>query len=299
MLLYLVNKVIHRSYLPGHGPWNERLTSRCMFVFIKSLNSTGLNISLLNLIGMATDHFVAITKPLHYQAIMTKRRISVAIVLFWLVAIVCGFSDFFSALRFLPFTSGKFNYCEVVWLTQYQEEYVAFVLAFLCLGAMTVMYKLIYNTVKSRERPSQQGVTETNKRDRKALITTLLIVGTFVVCWLPMCLFQIILIAIVKLSPGTLTSIRDSLKHADQFLFDLLLLNCICDPIVYAVRMTEIRLGYKRLCCRKQQAVRADSRTQYTRTSLLQNPEPITDLIKNENQHSLRLMAPLSAESQV
>ena len=49
--MYIMNKVLNQSYPPGVGPWSGRVTSRCMFIFIKSLNSTGLNISLLNLMG--------------------------------------------------------------------------------------------------------------------------------------------------------------------------------------------------------------------------------------------------------
>ena len=39
------------------------------------------------------------------------------------------------------------------------------------------------------------------------------------------------------------------LLKADQHLYNLLLLNALLDPIVYAVRIREVRVGYIRLFC--------------------------------------------------
>ena len=40
------------------------------------------------------------------------------------------------------------------------------------------------------------------------------------------------------------------LLRADQHLYNLLLLNALLDPIVYAIRIREVRVGYIRLFCR-------------------------------------------------
>ncbi len=40
------------------------------------------------------------------------------------------------------------------------------------------------------------------------------------------------------------------LLKADQHLYNLLLLNAFLDPIVYAIRIREVRVGYIRLFCR-------------------------------------------------
>jgi len=243
-----------------------------MFVFIKSLNSASLNISLLNLIGMACDHWLAILRPLHYHSIMTRRRVSLLILIFWILALLFGFSDFFTGIQFWQYFREYYNFCEIVWLTPYQDEYVTFALALGCFGLMSVIYWLIYRKVKSRDIASQSRANNAGgRREKKALVTTLLIVGTFVLCWLPMCLFQLTLITIVKLSPETLQNNAATLRCADQFLFDLLLLNCIADPIIYAVRIQEIRLGYKRLCCFlcfKHQLTRQASRNTLVQKSL-------------------------------
>ena len=36
-------------------------------------------------------------------------------------------------------------------------------------------------------------------------------------------------------------------RRVDYYLFDLILLGCVADPIIYAVRMRPVRLGYARI----------------------------------------------------
>ena len=246
VILHILNIAVNPTYYPGIGPEKARLRSRCTFMVIKALNTTALNSTLLNLMGMAIDHFLAIVKPLHYPTLMNKQRASLIISLFWVIAILCGFSDFMSGYPKYPRFSHQYNYCEFIFLTKYQDEYTIFSTALLCAIIMTISYVRIVNVISRRH----QGIDmhqESAVRNRKAVITTLLILGTFVICWLPMCLFQMILIIQVKIDPAPLQKWLHILSKADMFLYDLLMLNATCDPIIYAVRMREIRLGYRRL----------------------------------------------------
>jgi hypothetical protein len=241
-MMYVVNKVVNQSYQPGVGPWGSRLTSRCMFIIIKCLNSTGLNIALLNLMGMAIDHFIAILKPLHYPTIMNKRRVSSMICLLWAISLIAGFSDFLSGFRLYQYNKDYYNYCELIWLTPYNDEYMTFALALVCLVVMLVIYIRIYIKIKHRQRPDQVVQAHNMKRNKKPLVTTLFIVGTFMFCWLPMCFFQVSLIVLVKVNPEALQSMTGILRYADQYLYDLLMFNCIANPIIYAVRTYEVNL---------------------------------------------------------
>ena len=255
-MLYIMNKVWFRNYQPGQGPWDGRLRYRCTFILIKCLNSIGLNTSLLNLMGMAIDHFMAINKPLLYSTIRKTKKIIIMIAGLWVVAILAGFSDFLSGINIDDMFTAKLNYCELIWLTDYHDEYLTFVLAFLCLGVMLFIYIKICIKIHHRHtglnirQHIRQNQNRDNMLNRKPIITTLLIVGSFVLCWLPMCLFQIILIIVVRVNPMVLRKFTTTLQDVDQYLYDLLLLNCIIDPIIYAVRMPEVRLGYQRLFMR-------------------------------------------------
>ena len=271
VILHFVNQIYHPIYPWGVGPSDTRLRSYCMRMVLRALKTTALNSSLLNLMGMAIDHFLAILKPLHYPSLMNKQRASIFIGTFWLIATVCGFSDFLSGYpKYRKFK--HINYCEFVYLTKYQEEYTVFAIAALCFVTMIFTYIRILSTIRKRHRNLEQLRLETVHRNKKAVITTLLILGTFVLCWLPTCLFQITMIIAVYVNRDMVFRWHRSfpiLAKVDPYLFDLLLINAICDPLIYATRMPEIRNGYKRICLQCASRKKRRPGGELTNTSML------------------------------
>ena len=143
VMFHIVNKVVNPVCYPAHGPYHKRLQSRCAYFIIKCLNTTAINMTLLNLTGMAVDHYVAILKPFHFQRILSKRRYIVMIIALWSLALLCGFSDFLSVFPDWDqweLYEDKFNLCEFVFLSPYQEEYTVFPLAAICLCTMVFSY---------------------------------------------------------------------------------------------------------------------------------------------------------------
>ena len=243
VILYVINKVTNPGTKAGVGPVWMRIKSRCGFMIIKALNTMGLNIMLMNLMGMALDHYLAILKPLHHSTLLDKGRTTIMIITFWLVAFVSGFSDFLSPLWELKtYLRLHHNYCEFAWLSPYQEEYTVFAIALVCLCLMVFMYTRIYHRVRSRiQREDMVKIA----RNRHALLTTLLILGSFMLCWLPTCLFQIALLVITNVKPQMLDSIYQCLLIVDKYFYDLLILNTLCDPIIYVIRINEVQTGYR------------------------------------------------------
>lgn len=296
------------------------MKAKCASVIIKALNTTGLNITLLNLMGMAIDHYVAILSPLQYYRILSTRKTNTFICILWIIAFLSGFSDFYSPLWDLT-TFKKFqksyNYCEYIEKSSYSEEYTTFAIAISCYIVMLNVYLKIYCNVKKMRRgavvvggerrnstvhkrrksssessmyysnngdadfnnykdsnhknsnknnklssddqknPFISGIQQSGnrkwknkKRNTRALYTTLLIIGTFMICWLPLCCFQISMLIIKKIHKDIPDVHITRLLKADQYLYVVLLLNTICDPIIYAVRIGEVRRGFKTLVCR-------------------------------------------------
>ncbi len=265
--LHVINHIVNPAFHVGYGPWNRRVTARCAYMFIKALNTTSLNITLLNLMGMAIDHFLAILRPLHYPTLMGRRRAFGLLASFWILAIVCGFSDFLSGYPKYNRFKNKFNYCEFIYLTKYQDEYPLLAIAIICLFVMTSTYVSMFLAIKRRHQNINVGpVRQDVKQNKKALCTTLLILGTFILCWLPTCLFQICLIIAVKIDQHSVQHLIKAFIKADAYLYDLLLLNAVLDPIIYAVRMREVQYGYRKMCCmcrHKKKNVRAISESCY------------------------------------
>ncbi|CAD5114729.1 DgyrCDS3771 [Dimorphilus gyrociliatus] len=244
---------------------NSHSRSKCFYMIIKSLNSTFLLLILFNLLAMATDHYFAVFKPLHYPTIFTKGRTTILIGLLWALSAISGFSDWLTPLG----RPKKLNYCQKVYWTKYNEEYVVFVLAPFCFVLMTLVYIKVYGEVKRQRNRMEAGGANEMLRNNKALFTTLLIIVTFAACWLPLCFYQVTLIVISQVNAKLLLDRTNLLMTLDKCIYNIMLLNSIADPIIYAVRMREVRKAYRRLFCKRP--IRSFDRLRYFRIGLKRN----------------------------
>lgn len=250
LVLHKTSKILVLPHRVGLGPWDDRLRSRCINMVIRALFATSLNSTLLNLMAMALDHYIAILRPLHYNIYVNNRRRNILIALVWVIAALLGFSNFFSGIK-LKDKLPMLNYCEVISLSYYQEEFCTFVLALLCCCTITYIYITIYMEVRKQQRRELQP--RDFKKNKKAFVTTLLILGSFILCWLPLCLFQVSMIIQVQVDRTKVDKIAEVYYKADKYLLNLLSLNAICDVLIYAFRLKEIRQGYNSLfyhCCK-------------------------------------------------
>ena len=70
------------------------LLPKCVFEIIKRLSITGFIANLLSLMALATDHFVAIVKPIDYKRWTEHDITKKAVFVIWLFAIFASFCDF-------------------------------------------------------------------------------------------------------------------------------------------------------------------------------------------------------------
>ena len=273
IVLLSVNKVLNPLYLT-FGTTSQRLRSSCAYVLLRALHNTSLNISLLNLMGMSIDHYIAIAKPLHYPKLMNERRVKAMIAMLWILATVCGYSNVIGGIfhradaNALNKLNVTLNFCENALLTSYQEEYIMMGISVACLVVMLVIYTNIYRLVANHQTPGEQlrQLKTDARRNKRALVTTLLILGSFIVCWIPLSLFQVIMMIRVHRHGEAMAADPEyliKLALADKYLLSLLLLNSICDPVIYTVRTYEVQLGYKRLCrvCLRHRSLLARARS--------------------------------------
>ena len=245
---HLLSKVLHEPLNPFTATADERMSIACSFAFISSLNITAHLISLLNLLMMAVDHYLAIIKPYQYTFLLNKRNGIIIIVIMWCVALVGGFINFFTGIgSFKDNEKQKMNYCEYIMYNDFHGDYLVIACTFLSLLSIIFIYLRIYYEVRQMNKRLTL-LTFNKEHNAKTLVTTLLIIGTFVLCWIPLFTFQIILLIQVHINRDAVIKTLKSLILANKYLYMLLLVNSICDPIIYAVRLKEVQLGYKRFC---------------------------------------------------
>ena len=157
-------------------------------IYLTILNLTSFSFVL----ALSVDRYLAISKPLHYQTIMTFKRGCIATGVIWLVNTM--FVPFLSLVVF----EASFEYSPHISLCMptYNGRHITlFFLVALAITTVIVLighYKAIKITQKHLRYQHEVGqVTLGNvdvsglRKNTKAFKTCLIISGTFIVCWMP------------------------------------------------------------------------------------------------------------------
>jgi hypothetical protein len=259
-LAFNLNQMFNPVLAIGEGSPGSRY-AWCGVVILKALNTTSLLVTLFSLLGMSVDAYIAILHPSYYMSKTNVLRSFLFVILLWVVAFICGFFDLiFSSYGFVAKgMRKKYNYCEFTYVSLYQEEYIMFATALLCMVSMSYLYCRIYTFVKAKSWPGLQrdGRQRHSNRERKVLLTTIIILVTFFVCFVPMCAFNISLVVLSQVAEETLYEHMNGLREAEKLLLNLFLLNGVIDPIIYTVRIPEVQQSYRRFCGCANQMTRA------------------------------------------
>ena len=154
-------------------------------------------------------------------------------------------------------TSGEYEYdvtnsdytgvCYNVYCSKYDTEYLVLPMAALLLLAMCVIYIRVCVKIYSNSHLLRGRHNRKVKRNKRGLVTTMCIVGTFMVCWLPFSIFTSVTVFRMSYLSDSATEYYKTSQKLDMYLYTLLLLNSLCDPIIYAMRMRQVKVGYHRL----------------------------------------------------
>ena len=229
----------------------------CLFVVMALVAPfiLSLCISLLSLLMLALNQYIAICSPLFSTANVTKGKILLCIMLAWTVSLTLSLVPGFALLFMARFEDCNryANSMAVKSIEICSYALVGMIIIIVALYAR--IYLIIVNYRKHtpsiiRRNRNNGADTESNY---KAFMTTLLLTGTLVIFWLPYLVFHFITAHInVDYFPYSVVYIK-------LYLIDFLpMCIFITDPIIYGIRMKEIRFGYRRLfsvllpCCVKK-----------------------------------------------
>ena len=203
-------------------------------------------VSVLSLILIAVDRYVAIVFPLKLTVLARGRIRLSLLVLTWIIPVACGF-PYFLYTKIVKVDDQTF--CRIVWdkLVNATFNFTGFVV-FYCapLFAMTVLYTRIVRTVKNRPNAADKTQDHlANKRQQQnQRITKILIsiVVAFFICWTPLCIY----LALKMFHPALFA--RDKCKVMVALFFYLFpSLSTAINPIILFLFSTNYRQALKDL----------------------------------------------------
>ena len=250
--------------------WNLGKTV-CQFWIFSDLPCSAASMTNLSLISV--DRYLALSYPLTYRSIMTKRKGTFAILLVWSYAlIISGMSfkywDKNAKINISPACSKEDKYYYVF----------AIILSFfLPLVILVVAYSMVFkvaltqarklqllniSSFKTTElsesndfhqpRPSVVSIGKVDRRRRKSIVrelkatkTLAIVVGTFIFCWLPF----FIIMFIVQFCPQCFQRLPSMSQEAIGIVFAyvLPLLNSAINPIIYSSFNSDFRFAFREI----------------------------------------------------
>ncbi|XP_022096904.1 histamine H3 receptor-like [Acanthaster planci] len=220
----------------------------CKAWFIIDFSSTTQSAFAIALISF--DRFMLVSTGLKYKQYITIPITCVLIVVTWLCALtINAVPILLSDGLFIRWV--EYNYdCDLAVMYEFPYHLATSILSFIAPGILVVFFNLtVYNNIRQRsrrfhstrsrtfnssKRGSQGRSTSDYRKHRKAAVTLALIVGVFLVCWVPYWIQQLVLLSYLT---------QDNPVLATDALAYLLWSNSAVNPVLYAVTNPRIRSG--------------------------------------------------------
>ena len=245
----------------------------CQFWIFSDLLCSAASMTNLSLISV--DRYLALSYPLTYRSIMTKRKGAVAIVVVWSYALVISGMSFKqwdkNAIIMINPACSKVD--------KYYYTFAIILAFFLPLVILVVAYSMVFKVALSQARklqllnvghakgaitelgesndfsqprPSVVSIGKIERRRRKSIVrelkatkTLAIVVGTFIFCWLPffICMF------VVQFCPMCFQRLPPTGQEAIgiTFAYVLPLLNSAVNPIIYSSFNSDFRYAFREI----------------------------------------------------
>ena len=218
--------------------------------------------SMCNLVIISIDRFLAITKPFEYQSRMTKW------VGFSLIAFVWVYAMLWGVLSLVNWEGGSQSNIKVSTIgrrscAKNDKIYYTTAMAvafFLPLLIVIVTYSCVFRVAFTQAKAVASLDPNKGKRrilrELKATKTISVVIGVFIVCWLP----AFILIVMSFWCSVCFESFQKSPTLAQvvtiPFISVLPVMNSSLNPLIYTVFNKEFRAAFSRMLCRRREASR-------------------------------------------
>ncbi|EDV95455.1 histamine H2 receptor [Drosophila grimshawi] len=239
----------HVAFYMGIGHDLGRLRGLCLFRFF--LFICACCVSILTLISIAVDRYIAVMYALHYRRYMTRRMAYIIITCNWcvggLVALIPIFWNKWSETQGCEF--------DEVLMPWYVAGIITpgFVIIWICM--LVFYWRIMREASKQAKRLRQSVVYNTHSShsilhpDWKSVQIVVFIMGCFTLCWLPY-----FCVAIAQL-----LSVCRSSSMIYKTTFSLAMANSALNPIIYSWKNAGFRRAFAQtLCCKSASCCRID-----------------------------------------
>ncbi|XP_029013062.2 trace amine-associated receptor 1-like [Betta splendens] len=159
-----------------------------LYYFLAFIN---ISASILNMVLISVDRYVAICDPLHYSTKISQRRVQICVVLCWLYSVFYSFVSLYENFK----QPGRFNSCYgqcVIIIVGAVDLVLGFVLP---ISSIIILYVRVFVVAVSQARSMrshvvavklQRSLTVTVQRSElKAARTLGIVVAVFLICYCP------------------------------------------------------------------------------------------------------------------
>ncbi|XP_071948485.1 octopamine receptor beta-1R-like [Antedon mediterranea] len=181
------------SIIPGiisSWPYGDGL---CMVIGLSG--SIFCGVSLLSLLSVSVDRYIAISKPLHYILLVTKKRALFAVAFIWIFTFILVTLSSILKGKQSVFYNPNLCTCMVAWGdVKFKTFNIITLFAFIMVPGLLMILLYIRLFFISRKHirkieeltvSSNNGIPIVSKKEWKAIKTLFIVTGAFNIAWLP------------------------------------------------------------------------------------------------------------------
>ena len=197
------------------------------------INLTCILASLNHLVILSAERYCAIKYSFAYESLVTEVRIMLASCLAWAFAIILPTDDFWPAN------------------IRIAKKFVVLFIQFISLVLVVYFNVSVYKEVRRNEKQiiaNQVSLEEKKKllKNKKAFYCTVIVLLTIFLCYFPANISILVMVSFIG------DSIAINVKQIMVYFLTLLpVLNSLCNPVIYAVRIRSFRVAFIQLLTRK------------------------------------------------
>lgn len=220
----LVSMPIWTVYLVTGPDWILHNFSPRIWTTLDILLGTA---SIMNLTVISFDRLLHIRKPMRYQYIMTSARVKAGVIFAWAYSFILALISYH------------------LWHLAISNLIVSIFFFFLPLSFIITAYTIIFKIALHHTRKIQDSIPDNKPgpfnflRELKAAKTLAVVVGAFVICWIPF-----VTLNIIHSLCEQCTAVNPKVIHASKWMHYG---NSFLNPIIYAIMNRDFRGSFRRL----------------------------------------------------